>query len=121
MSAKLYTLEIEQNATRRFKLLWKDKDGVPVNLTGARVEFQVRESRDSEDPVIDFDTSALTTGQSLATPLNTTGVIEWVLSKDFTAALDYTAGVWDMFVTIAGGERRKLLKGPSQLEHSVTR
>jgi hypothetical protein len=35
--------------------------------------------------------------------------------------LDFTLGKWDLFVILAGGQDKKLLKGKSSLERAVTR
>lgn len=121
MPALKYTLVIEQGATFRRKVIWKDKTGALINLTGARVEFQVRETRVSPLTLIDFDSNMLTAGQSLGHALDATGIIHVVLSDTITSALNFTAGVWDMFVTIAGGERDKLFYGTSALKSAVTR
>lgn len=122
MAAYTYELVIEQGATLRRKLVWKDKAKVAIDLTGARVEFQVRPSSEDgklQDPVIDFDSTALTTGQTLG-PLDVTGVIEFAISDTITRALSFGTGQWDMFVTLAGADRDKLVKGPSSLDLAVT-
>ena len=42
--AAVYDITIEQGATFRLSLVWKDSSNVPVNLTGYTARMQVRRS-----------------------------------------------------------------------------
>lgn len=112
---------VEQGATLSRSITWVGPApaSVPVNLTGARVEFQWR------DPngvlVVDFDSTALTAGLTLDTPLGVSGVIAFSVSAALTAAMSFGTAAWDLFVTLAGGERDRLAHGTVKLTRAVTR
>jgi len=120
VTAQTYDLPIAQGEDLQLYIVWRDKAGALVDLTGARVLFQVRDAVDSADTLLDFDSDNLRDGQTIG-PLNTSGVIDANVSGDITALLDFTLGKWDLFVILAGGQDKKLLKGKSSLERAVTR
>lgn len=113
-----YDLVVIQGATLSRSITWTDPVGVPVNLTGGRVEFQWRTPIGA--PVVDFDSSALTAGLTLDVPLGASGVIAFSVSKDITAQLSFPKAVWDLFVTLPT-RRKRLLFGSVLLVRAVTR
>lgn len=117
MAAAKYDIVVEQAATFNRVITWLDSAGAPINLTGARVQFQWRAP--DGPPLVDFDSGALTTGLTI-TALNATGVINFTVSKDITAALSFGSGAWDLFVTLAGGVRERLLYGNVKFVRAVT-
>jgi len=121
MPAATHNLTIEQGATLRRVITWKAPGGDLVDLTGARVEFQVRTSiTASGPPLLKFDSDNLVSGMTIG-PLDTTGVIDFRVDGSVTSGLSFKTGEWDLFVTLAGAERDKLLKGKVTLDPSVTR
>lgn len=120
MSAAKYDLEIEQGATLRRVIVWRDPAGAAINLTGARVLFQVRDNPDAVSTHLAFDSAALATGMTIG-PLNDTGTIDFTVSNAITALLDFTVGSWDLLVQSAGGQRDRVLEGRATLKLAVTR
>lgn len=119
MAAARYDIAVEQGATFNRVITWLDPAGAPISLTGARVEFQWRAP--DGPPLVNFDSAALTAGLTLGHALDATGVINFSVSNTLTAALSFGSGAWDLFVTLAGGERERLLYGNVKLLRSVTR
>lgn len=119
MAAK-HNIVIEQGATFPLYVTWNDPDGSPIDLTGARVRLQVRQTPASTAKLVDFDSAALVAGQTIG-PLNTTGVISIKLSAALTAPLTFTLAEWDLVITLAGGEVTRLLEGKASVSPSVTR
>lgn len=119
MAAK-HNIVIEQGATFPLYVTYNDPDGAPVDLAGGRVRFQVRQSPEAASTLLSFDSSSLTTGQTIVA-LDASGVISIKLSAAFTAALTFTLAEWDLTVTTAGGEVTRLLEGKASVSPSVTR
>lgn len=119
MAAK-HNIVIEQGATFPLYVTYNDPSGAPVDLTGARVRFQVRQTVESASKLVDFDSSSPTTGQSIAA-LDTTGVISIKLAPSATSPLNFQLAEWDLVVTTAGGEATRLLEGKASVSPAVTR
>lgn len=120
MAAAKYDLVIEQGATLRRVIVWRDSAGAPIDLTGARVLFQVRANVAASTALIDFDSATLASGMTIG-PLDDTGTIDFSVSDELTLALNFQTAAWDLFVESAGGEREKVLEGSVKLLRSVTR
>lgn len=117
MAAAQYTLNIEQHTDLNLYIVYSDAGGL-VDLTGARVLFQVKEATTSS-ALLSFDSANLTTGQTIGT-LDAAGVINATVAGAQTALVDFSAASWDLFVVLAGGQDRKLLAGPATLTRAVT-
>lgn len=120
MAAAKYDLVIEQGATLRRVIRYRDSTGADVDLTGARVRFQVRQNADSADTFLDFDSDNLQDGMTIGT-LDDSGTIDFTVSGDLTALLDFTLARWDLLVITAGGETDRVLEGKASLDRAVTR
>lgn len=118
--AARYDLKIEQGATFTRTILWRDSTGAPVNLTGYIVRFQFKASAGASASLLSFDSSALTTGQTLAA-LDTTGTITFTLADELTAAFAFSTAAWDLLVESPGGQRFRLAQGAVVVSPSVTR
>jgi hypothetical protein len=116
MAASEYTLEIEQGASFRRTLSWRQPDGTPVNLshyTGARMEIRDRIG-----------------GKVLATLTIANGRIQLVdneiriyLPKSVTTAMQLpeTGGVFDLFLDYGADDADKVVYGPVVYDKAVTR
>lgn len=119
--ATKYTLYIDQGEDFEFKLIIKDGDGNPIDITGYVFEAQFRSAES-----LQADLQA--TGQfDLTDPENGT-VILFIPSEDTTAMsgepIDGVAGRvmgnWDLFITGTDGKRKLYLEGPYFLNLGVT-
>jgi hypothetical protein len=120
VAAAKYDLLIEQGATLRRVIVYRDPNGAPIDLTGSRVLWQVRDHPESATTILSFDSDNLLTGQTCG-PLDATGTIDFAVSDEVTATLDFTLARWDLIVESAGGERDRLLEGKATLDRGVTR
>lgn len=116
MTATLYDITIEQGATFRLSLAWKDSTGVPVNLTGYSARMQVRRSHG--DGVAQLD---LSTGNGSITLGGAGGTIEVVASASATDAMTARSGVYDLELESAAGVVTRLMEGKVTVMPSVTR
>lgn len=116
MAAGIYDITVEQGATFRFEVTWKDSAGTPVNLTGYSARMQVRETYESEDIIISFTSSggSIALGGSLGTIVVTGSAID-------TAKIPMTTGVYDLELQASNGVVTRLLQGKAMITREVTR
>jgi hypothetical protein len=114
--AGTYDITIEQGATFRRILTWRDGNGVAVNLTGWTARLQMRRSLTASSPFLELNTESggLVLGGSA-------GTIEIVISAEATAALDQKHGVYDLEMVSGSGEVTRLLQGRVTLDREATR
>lgn len=116
MAATPYDIEIEAGATFRLPIIWKDGDGVAVNLTGYTARMQIR-------PVANSPTvlASLTTENGGITLGGSTGEITLFMAPADTAAITRARGVYDLELQSGSGEVTRLLKGCVTISPEVTR
>lgn len=115
-----YDLLVDQGSTLRFQATWKNPDGTPINLTGYKVLFQIRLTAGAATSLLAFDSSALTTGQSIAA-LGPSGLIDVTIADEQTTALPAEVCAWDLIIESPTGVRDKLLYGRAIVRRTVTR
>lgn len=116
MTAGRYDITIEQGATFRLNLVWKDSNGVAVNLTGYTARMQVR--RAYGDTVAQLD---LTTENGTITLGGAAGTIEVVVPATQTDDLVASKGVYDLELSSGSGEVTRLIEGKVTIKPEVTR
>jgi hypothetical protein len=117
MPAGKHDIIIEQGATFRRVITWKDSSGSPINLTGYTAKMQVRERVRDSDVVLECSTSngRITLGGSA-------GTITIVAQDEVTVLLsEMPKAVYDLELTSAGGEVTRLLRGNAEIIGEVTR
>lgn len=105
-----YNILIDAGADFVLPWIWYDSNGNPVDLTGARIEAQLRRFAESNE-VYEF----------ICTHNGQGGRILMTLPLEVTARISWPNGVYDVFVTPAGGQREKLLYGNAEVQHNVTK
>jgi hypothetical protein len=116
MAAETHNITIEQGATFRLNLVWKDSGGTPINLTGYTARMQVRRKHTSPDPpLLTFTTEngAITLGGAL-------GTIAIVGLATLTDDVDIKSGVYDLEL-VSGTEVTRLIEGAVTITPEVTR
>jgi hypothetical protein len=117
MPAGKHDIIIEQGATFRRVITWKDSAGVPINLTGWSAKMQVRERVRDGDVVLECSTAngRITLG-------GTAGTITIVAQDEVTALLpEMPKAVYDLELISGGGEVTRLLRGQVEIAPEVTR
>lgn len=110
-------ITIEQGATFKKTITWKDGDGTPKDLTGFTARMQVRASHDSTTKLIDISSTGgeITLGGAA-------GTIVIVIPKDTTAALSAPVlGVWDLELEDSANFVTRLVEGQARITPEVTR
>lgn len=116
MSAGRYNIKIEQGATFRFEIVYKDSNSNVVSLAGHTARMQVR-------PIISSDTilvnASTANGKIVITPA--LGRIVVSLSATETAALDFSTARYDLEIEDSSGIVTRLIEGAVVLSPEVTR
>jgi hypothetical protein len=116
MSAGKYNFEIEQGATFRRSVTYKDSDDVAIDLSNATVRMQIRNNYSSEEAAI-----SLSTPDSGIALESDTGVFTFTITAEQTAALTFVQGVYDIEIEYASGDVERILEGRVKVSTEVTR
>ena len=112
--AGIYNFTLDQGSTWTLQVVYKDSNGVAVNLTGYTAEMQVRRKFDSDTPVL-----TLSTSNGGITIVGATGTLNLV-ATDEQAAITPGLYVYDLELSI-GGVRTRLIQGTVTVSGEVTR
>ena len=116
MSAATYNFEIEQGTSLNKPVVWKDSNGVVVNLTGYTARMQIRETIDSDEVLLELSTA---NGKIVLTPAQ--GKVTLEFDPEDTSGEFWTRGRYDLELTSGSGFVTRLLKGKVTLSKEVTR
>lgn len=119
MPAAKRNLQIEQFATFRKVLTWRDAKKRPINLTGWTAVLQMRSAASSDIVLFELSTA---NGGIVIDPLK--GQITLHITNEQTAALGFTAAVYDLLLTAPGGaagDGIRLIEGKVIVSLGVTR
>lgn len=116
MAAGVYDITVEQGATFRLSLTWKDSTGAVVNLTGYTARMQIRETYESEETIASFTSAggSIVLGGALGTVVVTASATD-------TAKIQMTPAVYDLEVEASNGVVTRLLQGKANITREVTR
>lgn len=116
MAAGSYDILIEQGATFRLHILYKDSNDAPVNLTGYSARMQVRQKYSSPTALLTFTTldGSITLGGAAGT-IDITGAA--TVTDDVTGC----CGVYDLELVSPGGVVTRLIQGNATISPEVTR
>lgn len=114
-SAGTLHITIEQGATFKPVMTWKDQNGALIDLTGYTARMQIRETVESTVVIYEATTAngKLILGGAL-------GTITFDFPATDTAGLSFDEAVYDLELD-AGGIVTRLLKGDVYLSPEVTR
>lgn len=108
-----FNIELQQGATFRQILTWKDGSRRPVNLAGCTAKLQIREAFGSPALLTLTETNGLTLG-------DVKGTVAIFISDEQTAAMNFTRGVYDLLITFTNGDTRRLIEGRVTFSKAVT-
>lgn len=113
MPAAKLNLTVEQGADFFKRLIWRDKNKRPVNLTGYTAKMQVRSSATS--PVVIFELS--TANGRISFPGG--GAIELNIAANDTETI--VSGVYDLKLYAPGGKEIRFIEGKLTVTPGVTK
>lgn len=114
MPAVTYDFVIEQGATKVLRFVWKDSNGVPVDLSGYTARMQLRKT--VTNPAVAAELTTENGGILLG---GVDGTVDVEFSAELTAGLSKD-GVYDLELESAGVVTR-LVQGNFTLSREVTR
>lgn len=113
MPAAKLNLTVEQGATYSKRLVWRDKNKRPVNLTGYTAKMQVRSSATSTAVLFELSTA----NGRISFPA--IGVIQIDIAANDTETV--AAGVYDLKLYAPGGQEIRFIEGKLTVTPGVTK
>lgn len=113
---KKLNLTIEQGADFSHRLIWKDANKVPIDLTNYDARLQIRSKIDSPNFLIEL---TVANGQISLGGVN--GTIDLKIDAITTTGLNWTTAVYDLELISGTGFVTRLIEGNMRLSHEVTR
>jgi hypothetical protein len=127
MAAGKYSFVIEQGATTKFQIDWKDVNDSPINLSGYHARMQVRPAIESDIVFLSLSSSlsdSCGTGINLSGSNGTTplasGSIGIYISAASSSMLNFGEAYYDLEL-VNDCEVTRLLEGKVKLSKNVTR
>ena len=115
MTAGIYNFTIDQGSEYTTTIVYKDPQGVPIDLTGYSAKMELREQSSSPNPAALTLTSP--SGGIVITPL--TGTLAITMTTAQTNALSARFYVYDLELTV-GGVVSRLIQGQITVSAQVT-
>jgi hypothetical protein len=115
MTAGIYNFTIDQGAEYTTTIVYKDPQGVPIDLTGYSAKMELREQSSSPNPAALTLTSP--SGGIVITPL--AGQLDITMTTAQTGALDARFYVYDLELTLSGVVTR-IIQGQITVSAQVT-
>lgn len=115
MAAAKYNITIEQGATFRMSLVWKDSEGEPIELDGYAARMQIRQFVQSDEVLL-----ALTT-ENGGIELGEDGAITVLADAEQTETIADLNGVYDLEMVSADQTVTRLVEGRVRIIPEVTR
>jgi len=112
--ASIYNFKIDQSATFYRKLIWIDKNKIPINTTGVIAKMQFKQLPSTNVIALDL------TSENSGIIVSDDGVIEIKITALQTKTLTYSSYVYDLFITDIGGTVIKLIEGKITVSKAVT-
>jgi hypothetical protein len=116
MVAAVSNFIVEQNATFKQRLVWRDRMKKPINLTGYTARMQIRSAIGAGASVI----ADLTTANGGIVLGGINGTIDIIISSTATAAMSFTSAFYDFLMIAPDGTGQRLLQGKITLSQGVT-
>lgn len=113
MPAVTKNLIIEQKATFRKKMTYRDKFKKPINLTGYGARMQIRSADGSMIADLSTQNGKIVLG-------GTAGTIELILSAAETTAMTFATALYDLKLIAPSGDEIRMLQGKVTLSVGQT-
>lgn len=127
MLAGRYSFVLEQGATKKFEIIYKDANGTPIDLSRySSARMQIRETVDSATAIATLSSSLWPdgTGINFSGSNGTTPLISGSIGIEISAATSslftFETAVYDIEL-VSGSYVERLLQGSITLSKEVTR
>ena len=111
-----YDFVLRQGSTWNQSIVWKDSNGVPVNLTGYSARMQIRPQVNSETVIVE-----LTSENGRIDIDAPSGKLTLSLDAETTAGICQSTGVYDIELESLDGTVTAILAGSVKIGREVTR
>lgn len=115
MPAAEKNLTIETKATFRRRLVYRDKNGKPIDLTGYAARMHIKANADDLLPLLE-----LTSLNGRIALGGKSGAIDLVISAADTSVIAWSAAVYDLKLIAPNGDEIRILKGKVMVSAGVT-
>jgi hypothetical protein len=123
MAAGKYSFTIEQGSTVEIPLIYKDNQGVPVNLTQYSSKMQIRDSYGSTPPIITLTSTLNPDGTGLNMANAVSGGITIYIASCTSSMFNFVDAVYDLDIISGSGNCpivNRILEGKVRLSKEVT-
>lgn len=123
MAAGKYSFTIEQGSTVEIPLIYKDNQGVPVNLTQYSSKMQIRNSYGSTPPIITLTSTLNSDGTGLNMSNAVSGGITIYIASCTSSMFNFIDAVYDLDIISGSGNCpvvNRILEGKVRLSQEVT-
>ncbi|WKZ86359.1 hypothetical protein N5B55_05235 [Ralstonia pickettii] len=115
MPAAKQNFTIEQRATFKKRLQYRDTRGKPINLAGFTARMQIRSAANAAEVLLD-----LSTENGRITLRGASGAIDLLVDSTATGAITWTQAVYDLKLIAPDGTELRLLEGKVFASPGVT-
>lgn len=116
MAAATYDILVEQGATFRLDLVYKDSSGSPIDVSGYTARMQMRRTYDAPTPLLN-----LTTENGAITLGGVAGTLVVQATPELTRELPAKGGVYDLELVAPSGVVVRLIRGTVSVSPEVTK
>jgi hypothetical protein len=123
MAAGKYSFTIEQGSTVEIPLIYKDNQGIPVNLTQYSSKMQIRDSYGSTPPIITLTSTLNPDGTGLNMSNAVSGGITIYIASCTSSMFNFVDAVYDLDIISGSGNCpivNRILEGKVRLSKEVT-
>jgi hypothetical protein len=123
MAAGKYSFTIEQGSTVEIPLIYKDNQGVPVNLTQYSSKMQIRDSYGSTPPIITLTSTLNSDGTGLNMSNAVSGGITIYIASCTSSMFNFIDAIYDLDIISGSGDCpiiNRILEGKIRLSKEVT-
>lgn len=113
MATAVHDLHIEGGETLDLRFVYKNSEGVPINLTGSTISFVLSDSY-GVDPIV-----TLSNNQGIVEEDLENGVFRVTMTDEQTKEISFSHGVYEMYVEFLEETKVKLLKGEVNIEKGL--
>ena len=119
MTAIVHNIVVEQGATFRLPVAWKNENQTPVDITGYSAAMQIRQKPDSAQALVSLTHTLTAAGQIVLGGAQ--GTIEIVIKHTATSQIPPGDWVYDLELTNPSGDVTRLIMGSAKVTPEVTK
>jgi hypothetical protein len=123
MGAGKYSFTIEQGSTVDFSIIYKDANGIPVDLSTYNSKMQIRSALGVNPPIVTLTNVLNNDGTGLNMTNSSSGSIGIYIASCTSSLFDFDTAVYDLDIISGSGDCpvvNRILEGKVRLSKEVT-